>query len=140
MYCSNCGEQVATNTRFCGACGSVTAVAPVPVQMQVLPAVPQAAQFVHTDVQAKLRTYDRYKTMQCPQCGYRGSVGWIDTTTPGGWFTTLLGVIFIFIPLGWIILTWKYLDRKHVCECPNCSFQFAVEPGLKPDWDVVTRA
>lgn len=137
--CRNCRSELSVDAKFCPACGTPAAPVAPPVR-DTKPEPPSAAQYVPPDVQTKLKTYERYKVAQCPQCGYRGTVGWTETMTPGGWLLWLIIIPLLFFGFGWGLLFYKYWGRKHKCECPNCLAQFAIEPGLKPNWDIVTKA
>ena len=57
-------------------------------------------------------------------CGYSGTVGQIGSRTPGGATLWVIGIIFIFVPIGWIIMAIKVFGRKYELECPNCTGQF----------------
>jgi len=98
---------------------------PNPATAQILPAAHSApVEFLPRNIQANLRTYKKWRVSLCPYCGYSGSIGQVGSRTPGGVVLWIVGIVFILVPLGWIIIAIKVLGRKYELECPNCGQRF----------------
>jgi hypothetical protein len=127
MFCPSCGVQrVSDTTRFCTNCGSPVSRASAQAPAQAA-GVAQGApvRYLPQNVQANLVKYKKHVNTICPLCGYSGMVGRIGDAKCGGtWISTFFGILFIFCPIGWMILGTKMLFQHFDLECPNCRARF----------------
>ena len=139
-FCTSCGKPTTWKGTFCIHCGAAVKPTPKPpestatatvTEVHLKPSVVKpTVQYLPENIMANLARYGDHETSICPSCGYSGLVGYIGDKYPGGWILFLIGLLFIWCPLGWSTLIYQYLGKKHKLGCPNCGATFLPNAGL----------
>lgn len=137
MFCSNCGKQLAGDSKFCNACGAATAVGN-PASDNVGASIERC----DSKVLSELKKYKNHSSEEvlCLECGYRGFMGISDRVISRAWFIkwlfySIVAATFIIsvvgampflavlgIPIFCFVcgLIWRSV-RKRYWICPSCE-------------------
>jgi len=130
MFCSNCGKELAAESKFCIECGARTATE----SAEKTSTAPKSID--DETIRAELKRYKQLNKGICLECGYQGLMGVSSEHVMPKWKRSLsvIGLMavlaFMFLMLHWIVavviglvvggLTFATIDTKYKI-CPNCG-------------------
>lgn len=141
MYCKTCGQQLPDGAKFCGTCGTGTAVITPNVPAVVTPQPsrqPPARSQPYRAPQQPMpyipQTYPQPNVRYCNLCHVQLQSQLVTETQRRGVLEVIILIILLCVPVvGWIALIILLRGRKSVTKtvlyCPSCGARYATKFG-----------